>query len=97
MRYWILLGILLFAVFYLVSNRETIIMEHLTAPPTVPVPVPASTPSTAEPIAPKPDQELMKLAAKMTKLEAELKEMKDTSAAQMSQASAAQASLQSIR
>jgi len=45
--YWVLLIILIFAIWYVVANRQTLILEHLDATTGVKGPVPAAPPVTA--------------------------------------------------
>ena len=99
MKYWFLAAILIFVLCYVVANRDKLIVENLTAtagPMTGHTgPAPAAPPAGAT--GPKGDDEgVAALTSKLTALQKEVDDMKEQSKAQMSQASAAQASLQTI-
>ena len=101
--YLIALAILVFLIAYMVANKDSIIMEHLTSATAGPMntgmgPAPASARAgiTGATGPAGDDTEVAALTSKLTALQKEVEDMKKQSKDQMSQASAAQASLQSI-
>jgi hypothetical protein len=103
--YWVAIVVLLFVICYVVANRDTIILEHLTSATSGPMtgltgPAPAtpagSTGATGPTKSAGDDSDVAALTSKLTALQKEVDDMKTQSKAQMSQASAAQASLQTI-
>jgi len=99
--YWIALAILVFMIAYMVANKDSIIMEHLTSSTAGPMnagtgPAPAAPPRTTGVTGPSGDGDVAALTSKLTALQKEVDDMKKQSKDQMSQAAAAQASLQSI-
>ena len=100
MKYWFLAAILIFVLCYVVANRDKLIVENLTAtagPMTGHTgPAPAAPPAGATEPKREDDGDVAALTSKLTALQKEVDDMKEQSKAQMSQASAAQASLQTI-
>ena len=100
--YLIALAVMVFLICYAVANKDLIITENLTSATegpmtglTGPAPaVPAGSTGATGPAG--DDTDVAALASKLTALQQEVDDMKAQSKAQMSQATAAQASLQSI-
>jgi hypothetical protein len=93
--HWIVLGVLLFLLFYVIANRNMIIMEHLNddAKANTYIPELKSSP------APTPESQADQIALlqrQVSKLTDEVDQMKRQAKDQSSQAAAAQASLQAI-
>jgi hypothetical protein len=94
--HWIVLGLLMFVLFYVLANKNSIVMEHLTSDSDKNKDTPELK-STPAPTLEGQAEQIADLKKQVTKLKEDLKAMKDQSKEQMAQASAAQASLQAIQ
>ena len=107
-HYWILLGIVLFIMCYALANPEAIIVEMMDSTAVDPSvtsgpmssetgPVPATQASTTEPTAaPAPTPDVQALATQVATLQKKIDDLSTSTAAQVSQATAAQASLNAV-
>ena len=104
-HYWILLGIVLFIMCYALANPEAIIVEMMESTAVDPSvtsgpmssetgPVPATQASTTTTPAPTPD--VQALATQVATLQKKMDDLSASTAAQVSQATAAQASLNAV-